>query len=166
MLFQLQPYDKFVLIISIFTIVFIIFSIIAIILFRNYLSNRISRFIVWITIFPLLVPIIVPILYAPQNIRLEKNRLLLSSLILSKDILSEEIMDIRLATEDDLVGLQRTFGVGGLLGYYGLYKSAKLNRIEMFATNFQRLVIIQTKDTYFAVSPENTDIFIQVLINR
>ena len=45
---------------------------------------------------------------------------------------------------EQLRGMIRTFGVGGLFGYYGKFFSASLGHITMYATRAKGMVLITT----------------------
>jgi hypothetical protein len=54
----------------------------------------------------------------------------------------------------------RTFGVGGLFGYYGYFNSPKLGKFLAFATARERLVVIRLADRVIVVSPNRPDEFV------
>ncbi|PUZ27251.1 PH domain-containing protein [Chitinophaga costaii] len=48
----------------------------------------------------------------------------------------------------------RRFGIGGLFGYMGSYKSSRIGRYQMWATNRDSLVVIETEKYKYIVSPD------------
>lgn len=49
----------------------------------------------------------------------------------------------------------RTFGNGGLFGYYGIFSTAEHGHISCHLTRLKRIVMIRARDRLFAVSPED-----------
>ncbi|HEY0272615.1 MAG TPA: PH domain-containing protein, partial [Chitinophaga sp.] len=48
----------------------------------------------------------------------------------------------------------RRFGIGGLFGYIGHYRSSSMGRYQMWATNRDSLVVIETGKRKYIVSPD------------
>jgi len=57
----------------------------------------------------------------------------------------------------------RTFGNGGLFGYYGMFSTAEYGTINCQLTNLRNVLIIKSKRGVFAVSPAEPDLFEQHL---
>jgi hypothetical protein len=56
----------------------------------------------------------------------------------------------------------RTFGNGGLFGYYGSFRNKELGNFRMYATHGDCGVLIQTDKT-FVITPDRADEFIEVV---
>ncbi|MEN8208946.1 MAG: PH domain-containing protein [Candidatus Fermentibacteria bacterium] len=65
-----------------------------------------------------------------------------------------------------MTGSLRTFGNGGLFSFSGSYKSGKLGSFKAYVTDFRNCVIIKTPDVTLVVSPENPELFVEVLRNH
>ncbi len=97
-------------------------------------------------------------LYAPKkyvvgNFDIAINRLMGDEVIHVKDIL-----EIRALKERELDGTSRTFGVGGLFGYYGNYYNKVLGDMKWYATNQNNMVIIRTRQgDAIVISPDDKD---------
>ena len=57
----------------------------------------------------------------------------------------------------------RTFGNGGLFGYYGMFSTAEYGTINCQLTNLKNVLIIKSERGVFAVSPAEPDLFEQHL---
>ena len=62
-----------------------------------------------------------------------------------------------------MTGAIRTFGNGGLYSFSGQYKSGKLGFFRAYVTDFRNCVVIETTDSTIVVSPENPELFTEVL---
>ncbi|MBN2621618.1 hypothetical protein JXB22_11105, partial [candidate division WOR-3 bacterium] len=59
--------------------------------------------------------------------------------------------------------MTRTFGNGGLFGYYGMFSTAEYGPINCQLTAMKNVVLIKTNTVLYAVSPDNIDGFVSVL---
>ena len=64
-----------------------------------------------------------------------------------------------------MTGSIRTFGNGGLFSFSGNYKSGKLGSFKAYVTDFKRCVVIITAGQTVVVSPDNPELFVEVLRN-
>ena len=62
-----------------------------------------------------------------------------------------------------MTGAMRTFGNGGLFSFSGSYKSGKLGSFKAYVTDFKKCVIIITAGHTVVVSPDNPELFMEVL---
>lgn len=65
-----------------------------------------------------------------------------------KDVVIErnDIADIRQLAPEQLSGSIRTFGVGGLFGYFGKFSNPKLGSMTWYATRRDKAILIITND--------------------
>lgn len=76
----------------------------------------------------------------------------------SKDIPLNEIVSIRAIDKKTVKeGTIRTFGSGGFLGYLGYFHNYTLGHFEMYATEMQNLVLIETKSKKYVISTIDYD---------
>ncbi len=64
-----------------------------------------------------------------------------------------------------MTGSIRTFGNGGLFSFSGSYKSGKLGSFKAYVTDFKKCVVIIAAGQTVVVSPENPELFVEVLRN-
>lgn len=64
-----------------------------------------------------------------------------------------------------MTGSMRTFGNGGLFSFSGTYKSGKLGTFKAYVTDFKKCVVIIAAGQTIVVSPDNPELFVEVLRN-
>lgn len=110
-------------------------------------------------IFMMLV-IIISYLLSPKNYSFEGTNLIIEKVIGKKIIIPlneiEGYIRIRDFTKLKVV---RTFGNGGLFGYYGMFSTAEYGSINCQLTSLKNIFIIKSKKGNFALSPLEPDKF-------
>jgi len=86
------------------------------------------------------------------------SELIIKQLIKSKRINIKAIKDIKLIQNKDLKGLIRIFGIGGLFGDVGKFYHKKLGRLNLFASQHKNIVLIETTDKKYIITPNDIDI--------
>ena len=81
----------------------------------------------------------------PQSYTIENGSLNIVKYAGNKKIKLSDIVEIRTITDGELTNIIRTFGVGGLFGYYGKYYSSNIGNITFYATQKRNKVFILTK---------------------
>ncbi len=67
-----------------------------------------------------------------------------------------DIYEARIITKDDMKGTIRTFGSGGLFGYYGLFYNRTLGSFTMYTTQRTNTIFIKLKDgKKIIISPDD-----------
>ena len=70
-----------------------------------------------------------------------------------------EIEEARLVADGEMRGTIRTFGNGGLFGYYGKFYNRKLGYMTWYATQRRNMVYIKTRSgKKIIISPDDTSI--------
>jgi hypothetical protein len=64
-----------------------------------------------------------------------------------------------------MTGSLRTFGNGGLFSFSGSYRNGKLGSFKAYVTDFKKCVVIIAAGQTVVVSPENPELFVEVLRN-
>ena len=59
---------------------------------------------------------------------------------------AETVRDVYRASKDSMGWMLRTFGNGGLFGYYGHFRSSNLGNLVLYATRRDRYVILELND--------------------
>lgn len=115
----------------------------------------ISTTIIFLLIY-FLVFIFRPVSYIVTSEELIVHRPLFDVKIKRADINSVQSID-----EKTISGSIRTFGVGGLFGYYGKFANAGLGGMTWYATRKDKLVLIKTADNKkIIVTPDDPDNFV------
>lgn len=114
---------------------------------------------VWIGIF-LSVAYLLAIAYRPLRYTVSETAVLVhrpfDKVIIRRDSIREivpvEARQIRFA--------MRTFGVGGLFGYYGYFSNKSLGGMTWYMTRLDRAVLLRTDKAKILVSPDDVEGFI------
>ncbi len=85
-------------------------------------------------------------LYAPQAYFIDTTQLVIIRMAHNKTIKISDITEVHLIADDEMGVTMRTFGVGGLFGYYGRYVSTKMGRLTFYTTQRKNRIVIKTKD--------------------
>ena len=98
-------------------------------------------------------------LYAPQSYTLTDAELIINRPAAKRVINRSEIMDVKEVKSNDLGMFIRTFGNGGLFGYYGKFYSSKLGSMTLYTTQRKnRLLITTTTGKKIMISPDDMKI--------
>ena len=105
-------------------------------------------------------------LYAPQAYLVESDRIKIIRPIGKVDIRFNNISSIRLVDKSEIRTLIRTFGVGGLFGYYGYYYSSSLGKLILYTTQRKNLLVIEQKvGRKILLSPDDTSL-VETLLTK
>lgn len=99
-----------------------------------------------------------PLNYTVTNTELQIKRPLGKIIIKKEDIKSVDVLQ-----EFQIGGAIRTFGVGGLFGYYGKYFNQAFGSMNWYMTRSDKPVLITTQKAKILVSPDETDRFAETL---
>ncbi len=64
-----------------------------------------------------------------------------------------------------MTGSIRTMGNGGLFSFSGKYRSGKFGSFRAYVTDFRNCVVLQLSEQVIVVSPENPEMFVEILSN-
>ena len=81
--------------------------------------------------------------FAPQRLEIGDDGIVILRRYKSVVINREEIKSVEYISKLAFRGAIRTFGVGGLFGYYGRYYAPALGSFTLYATSFQNLYLIK-----------------------
>ena len=101
--------------------------------------------------------------FSPRGYMLADESILVDRLIGEVRIPLRGLREARRATSNDFCGGIRLFGSGGLFGYYGLFRSAKLGKSHWYVTDRAKAVVVRTSDRVVVVSPDDPDVFLHEL---
>lgn len=82
--------------------------------------------------------------FKPNYYLLSPERLIIVRLFKDVNLERNKIKSVELLDKDKLSWSIRTFGVGGLFGYFGKFANAKLGSMTWYATRKDRAVLVQT----------------------
>lgn len=95
-------------------------------------------------------------LYAPKSYSVDDAQLIINRPISKVTITLSDIEEVREISNAEMTGAIRTFGVGGLFGYYGKYYAPKIGHLKLYATQRRNMVLILTKQGQkILISPDD-----------
>ena len=105
-------------------------------------------------------------IYAPQAYLVERDKIIIIRPIGKIEITLSNISNIRIIDKSELKTLIRTFGVGGLFGYYGYYYSSSLGKLTLYITQRKNLILIEQKvGRKVLISPDDTSMVDTLITN-
>lgn len=100
--------------------------------------------------------IIYSYLYSPQYYSLNDKELIIHRPANDIKIKLSDVAKARGIKDNEMIGTSRTFGIGGLFGYYGNYYIPKIGHVRQYATQQRnRILIITKQNVKFIITPNN-----------
>lgn len=84
-------------------------------------------------------------LYAPQSYVIDKEHLVIIRPAGNIKINLADILSVTPIPDNPWIGAIRTFGVGGLFGYYGKFYASSYGSMTYYATKLKGKILIQTR---------------------
>ena len=120
----------------------------------------------WIFAIGMLTIILVCYLLSPKNYSLREGKLIIQKVIgKTINIPLKEVEAYTVVPNFAKLRVSRTFGNGGLFGYYGLFSTAEYGTISCQLRSLKDVIIIKTSHGAFALSPEQTASFREHLVS-
>jgi len=108
----------------------------------------------WIFSIVMILILIISYLLSPKRYLFEGSKLIIEKVIGKRIvILLDEIEGYAVVPDLKKIRLVRTFGNGGLFGYYGIFTTAEYGNINCQLTSLRNIFIIKSKKGKFALSP-------------
>ena len=99
--------------------------------------------------------------FRPINYVVTKDEVIVRRLFLNVHIKRADIKSVELVDKKKIRGSIRTFGVGGLFGYYGTFANFSLGRMTWYATQRDKPILIKTTDgKKIILTPNEPDKFV------
>ena len=119
------------------------------------------NFILPLAIFLIIIYLICMAL-KPLNYEITKDELIIRRLIKSVRMNRADIKSVELIEKATLSGTIRTFGVGGLFGWYGKFANSQLGNMTWYLTRRDKPVLILKKDSKkILISPDQAEAFVR-----
>ena len=104
----------------------------------------------------LVVIILICYYYAPQSYIVDSSDLFIVRYAGNVKIKLSDIAQVVLLPDNEVGGMVRTFGVGGLFGYYGKYYSFKMGSLTLYTTQRKnRILIITRQGQKMLITPDD-----------
>ena len=101
--------------------------------------------------------------WSPRSYAISDRSILVKRLIGTVRIPLDGIREARIATPDDFRGCIRLLGNGGLFGYYGQFRTARLGECTWYVTNRSNAVVVVTRTGTTVFSPDDADGFLAAI---
>ena len=103
-------------------------------------------------------------IYRPINYQLTDKFLLIHRIISDVKIERTRIKNMEQVSTDQLRYAMRIFGVGGMFGYYGKFRTSKMGTMTWYATRRDRFVLVETiEGKKIILTPDEPEKLIQDL---
>ena len=155
--------DKSAKIITIFILalfIFISYTSIKSIFFHSNTKNLVVHILVLILLTSVFIG---SWILAPKEYTITKSYFIIRKNIGNIRIKRSNIIDVRVLTPNEISGTLRTFGVGGIFGYFGKFYIPDIGSVTFYATKQKNLILITTKDDkMMVISPNDIELLTQL----
>lgn len=112
----------------------------------------------------ILAAFVLAYLYRPVSYAISSDELHIKRVAGDVIIPRSAIKHIDVIDKDLVNGAFRTFGVGGLFGYFGKFSNSRFGSMTWYVSRMDQLVLITTEREKILVSPDDLDGFVAALI--
>ena len=117
-----------------------------------------------ITIFILVLIYLIVFLYRPICYTITNDLLIIHRPLTDIKIARKDIHNIELLDKVRLKGTIRTFGVGGLFGYWGKFTNSKIGEMIWYATRRDNAVLVTTfGNKKIVLTPDEPGLFVSTI---
>jgi hypothetical protein len=111
-------------------------------------------------VFFLVIVLVVCYMLSTKSYKIDTDRITIVRPFRSFSVKFDTITNVELLSPSQLSGLIRTFGVGGLFGYYGKYYNSTLGSLNLYTTQRKNRIMIVTKaKVAFVISPDDPTLY-------
>lgn len=117
-----------------------------------------------ITITTLLISYLIAFIFRPISYIILDEFLVIHRPLLDIKIALNEIENMVVLDSQELKGTIRTFGVGGLWGYWGSFANSRIGAMKWYATRMSNAVLITTgNNKKIVLTPDHPELFVKKL---
>jgi hypothetical protein len=99
--------------------------------------------------------------FSTKDYQLTQDEVIIHRLLGNVKFKRSEISSVEIVEKEQMGWLIRTFGVGGLFGYWGRFSSSKLGSMTWYATRKNKIVLItKINNKKIVITPDETEQFI------
>ena len=103
--------------------------------------------------------------FRPAGYTVSNDQLIIHRPVKDVKIMKSDIQNAQVITKKDIGWAVRTFGVGGLFGYYGKFANSTIGNMTWYATRRDKPVLITTADNKkIIVTPDEPEQFVADLL--
>lgn len=120
----------------------------------------------FITVFILLLIYLIVFLFRPICYNITDESLVIHRPLTDIKIDLKDIKNVELLDKERLKWTIRTFGVGGLFGYWGRFANSKIGVMTWYATRRDKAVLITTfNNKKIVLTPDEPELFVSNIIS-
>lgn len=135
---------------------------IVIIIFQYLTIYNTSKWVVLITYSFLIILYLIVVLFKPRYYNLNYEKLIINRTIGNVSIRKSGIKSVEIIDKEKLKGSIRTFGVGGLFGYFGKFYNSTFGAMTWYATKRSNYILIKTtSNKKIIITPNNPEDFVK-----
>ena len=97
----------------------------------------------------------------PSHYILEEDTIIIHRMFNDVKILRSDILKVELVPTEKLKWSIRTFGVGGLFGYFGKFYNKNIGSMTWYATQRENFVLIKTSKKNIIITPDEAEDFVE-----
>ena len=136
--------------------------------FIPFLSNNEFRFpelihpsSVYVMPFSLIIILILTYGFSPKGYALEDGQLVIFRPLQNKLYATTDILHVSIVDRKELKNSLRVFGVGGLFGYFGLFRNSRYGTMIWYATRRDQFVVIERSNgKTIVLTPDDPNLFV------
>jgi len=99
--------------------------------------------------------------FSTKAYQLTPDEVIIRRLLGNVKIKRSEILSVEIIEKEQMGWLIRTFGVGGLFGYWGKFSSSKLGSMTWYATKKNRIILVKTiNNKRIVITPDEMEQFV------
>lgn len=104
--------------------------------------------------------------FRPAGYTVSRDQLIIHRPLKNVTLAKSDIQTAQVITKKDIGWAVRTFGVGGLFGYYGKFANSTIGNMTWYATRMDKPVLITTvHDKKIIVTPDEPEQFVTDLLS-
>jgi len=97
-------------------------------------------------------------LFHPNSYSIRDGNLIIHRLINTRQIILSDILKIREVSKDEMGWVVRTFGNGGIFGYYGKFYNRTFGSMTWYASRRERFILMELSNhEKIVITPDNLD---------
>ena len=124
-------------------------------------SNVITPGPFYVMPFAFIIILVITYGFSPKGYAFEDRKLVIYRPFQNKFYATEDILNVSLVDRKELKNSLRVFGVGGLFGYFGLFRNSRYGTMIWYATRRDQFVVIERSNgKTIVLSPNDPNSFV------
>jgi len=143
------------------TIILILSGFVPILTSEFHFSNVISPSPFYVMPFAMIIMLVVTYGFSPKGYAFQDGQLVIYRPFRKKFFATEDMQTATLVDKKELKKSIRVFGVGGLFGYFGLFRNNRYGTMIWYATRRDQFVVIErSQERAIVLTPDDPNSFV------